>query len=623
MKPAFEPCAKATGWAWFLQCLVVMHLVACGGGGGDHTADSLQSAVAQADSSIQVDALIEPTAPSASGFEVVVLESADAGRITSASINSTGQVAFTTFRAEVSHALFYDGQSIQYLGQGYTAAINDAGQVAGGMDTLLPHALRWDTPCRSANCAVDLGGPPGEGIRAQAINASGQIAGATTLSSPFLWTEGVGWLGLDTAPLPGFALLSPKYLNVWGHMAGNAFNPFVSRATPLHTFLWTPGRGVRDLGTLGGNTTSASGLNDAGQVAGLSHTDDAPLPRLNVPPRHAFLWSAASGLQDLGSLGGRNSAAAALNSLGQVAGLSDSVDVDDPANRTGPFADPLAHAFLWSPSGPSAGRMVDMGTLGTGLSSSAAALNDSGQVVGSATTDPAVPELLRAFVWTAAEGMVDLNTRIPHAPAGMTLTSAFAISQNGAILANSNAGIVLLTPASSDLRVMAHLSIISPPRAYKHDPELTRRARFSSEIRSEGMGEKPTGHTSFELLKADLCFESTRYDWLNVQGAHASYQGSGTLNGLGGYKFKVTLIDGGKNGPKGQGGKDNATDRMRIQIWHADVSQAVNVVDYDNQTDIRTEGTAQEGTASKTGNVLIHVRHAGIEQKRHAPALNG
>ena len=333
---------------------------------------------------------------------------------------------------------------------------------------------------------------------------------------------------------------------------------------------------------------------------------------------------------DLGTLGGRNSDALALNALGQVAGNSDT------ANGTDPSAAPLAHAFFWSPTGPTAGRMLDLGTLAGGVSSAAAGLNDSGQVVGTSGTSPTSP-LPHAFIWTAAGGLVDLNTRIPTAPAGLTVTLARAISQDGAILAFADRKLVLLRP-SGDSVANANLSVESLPGAYRQYPGLAGRARFSAEIRSEGAGRKPTGQTRFHLAKAGLNFESTSYDWLNVQGSRAHYQGSGTLNGLDSYKFRVTLIDGARHNEKDRahdeddenrsGGNankgnhanqaDGLADRLRIRIWHADAARGANVVDYDNQLEASTEGRASEGAASKGGQVSVRVRQDRKKPERHA-----
>jgi probable HAF family extracellular repeat protein len=86
--------------------------------------------------------------------------------------------------------------------------------------------------------------------------------------------------------------------------------------------------------------------------------------------------------------------------------------------------------------------MVDLGTLG-GRFSRAVAVNTKGQVVGGALTKRGVS---RAFIWTAKQGLVDLNTRLRHAPPGLVLDFAMAISDNGSIVAGSNAGLMLLKP---------------------------------------------------------------------------------------------------------------------------------------------------------------------------------
>jgi probable HAF family extracellular repeat protein len=80
-----------------------------------------------------------------------------------------------------------------------------------------------------------------------------------------------------------------------------------------HAFLWDSTTGMTDLGTLGGNSSYALGINDSGQVAGYSYLAD------NVTI-HAFIWSAAPGMVDLGTDGGADSRAWAINASGDVAG---------------------------------------------------------------------------------------------------------------------------------------------------------------------------------------------------------------------------------------------------------------------------------------------------------------
>ena len=89
--------------------------------------------------------------------------------------------------------------------------------------------------------------------------------------------------------------------------------------------------------------------------------------------------------------------------------------------------------------------MQNLGALG-GTSSDATAINNAGQVVGTAATSSGS----RAFLWQSPGGMQNLNTLI--APdSGWTLQTATAINQNGQIVGYGTTGgqreAYLLTPA--------------------------------------------------------------------------------------------------------------------------------------------------------------------------------
>ena len=145
---------------------------------------------------------------------------------------------------------------------------------------------------------------------------------------------------------------------------------------------------IRDLGTLGGDGSSALDISDHGQVVGFSYTraKDA----IGNEKYHAFLWKNGKML-DLGTLGGEDSEATGVNNHGQVVGWADTRT--RTKDRDG---DQIAHAFLWEQ-----GRMRDLGTLGGPLSA-AYDINDRGEIVGRAdpkATNFANPDHGHAFLW--------------------------------------------------------------------------------------------------------------------------------------------------------------------------------------------------------------------------------
>jgi probable HAF family extracellular repeat protein len=161
---------------------------------------------------------------------------------------------------------------------------------------------------------------------------------------------------------------------------------------------------VTDLGTLGGTTSSATGINAWGQVVGTSTT--------SYGVSRAFVyWHGV--MIDLGTLGGDYSSATAINNVGQIVGVATTSTGDQ-------------HAFLFQGS-----TMTDLGTLG-GNTSQANAINDHGQIVGSSTL---ANGQTRAFLYDHGA-----MTNLGALGDGAQSSIASGINNNGEIIGNSDNG---------------------------------------------------------------------------------------------------------------------------------------------------------------------------------------
>jgi probable HAF family extracellular repeat protein len=251
---------------------------------------------------------------------------------------------------------------------------------------------------------------PGAGAKqddARAMNDQGDVVGAQASGEdpsveivPCAWPKDTAAAKLDS--LGGFVSIAYS-INNSDQIVGSCGK---KDSRDERAVLWQGGK-MEDLGTLGGPNSAADCINDRGDIAGgASLVPDAN----GVRAAHACLWQAGKA-NDLGTLGGINSSAHWVNSSDTVVGVSDTPS----GNR---------HAFIYE-----AGTgMHDLGAF-SGGASDAFSINASGEIVGSSSI---VDGSDHACLWKNGT-IYDLNDLVTVTPPGWILTSAISINNAGQI----------------------------------------------------------------------------------------------------------------------------------------------------------------------------------------------
>lgn len=252
-------------------------------------------------------------------------------------------------------------------------------------------AVRWTASGGLQDLGILTSGDIGS--RGDAINGDGSIiVGISNPSGIFRWTSGAGMTSFDNFEIIPTAMSDDGTVVVgYGSSSPGGYT---------HAFRWRSCGGTQDLGT-----AIPFGVSHDGEVV------------IGVSGTRAFRWTSGGGMVGMGS-GFLNSRANGVSGNGLV--VVGSVGDDNEAwkwtaNGTG--------TYLGSLPNPIDGHEYAL-----------AASFDGSVIVGASGGS--------AFLWTAALGMVDLNTYLPTIgiplPSGFWLTSATDISADGKTIVGGN-----------------------------------------------------------------------------------------------------------------------------------------------------------------------------------------
>jgi uncharacterized membrane protein len=212
---------------------------------------------------------------------------------------------------------------------------------------------------------------------ANAINNHGLMVGECKLASgralPCLWRDNE----------EGELLHVDSAFNWWPHDVNDHEQIVGTLCTPdgTHPFFWDREKGIIDLGTLGGVNAHAQAINNMACVIGPSWT--IPGRSAGDKLERAFIWSLEQGMRDLGTSPSLSSRARDINDHNIVVGNT----------RIG-FG---GTAFVWTEDGGA----KDLATLG-GSWSQAASVNQFDCVVGTSADQDGHR---KAFSWTEKDGL--------------------------------------------------------------------------------------------------------------------------------------------------------------------------------------------------------------------------
>jgi hypothetical protein len=408
-------------------------LVACGGGGGAPDTALPDNALGAAAASPASPADPTPAAISLSyTMESVKAPDGSEARLVAANsfdpvirnINSRGDFIGFVFGIGNSGFFFFDHARHASLPiDGVLHGVNEAGIVVG-TDT---SAFTWSTQNGKRHF---LSGVAGVTTLGSAISNSGFVAGKicsgdfqdSNICDVYRWDDARSSLTI----YPNFALFN---MNEAGTLMGLRLNAHPTKASVItialdgkETFL------ADDSPNSAGHSNDPLFLADNGDA----YVEAAPLPGTTLITKSGSTLLIGRGLVPPISGSVDIASATAFNASSRAVGLDRISSADSE----------FTAAFSFS----RAEGTLEIKISGTATTPQPRGVNKDGIVVGTVPSPDNENMPLHAFVWTPVGGGALLDSLVTNLPNGVHLSSADAIGDGGHIVAQSNQGLVLLTP---------------------------------------------------------------------------------------------------------------------------------------------------------------------------------